>query len=215
MVEWMRTFVVSLPGSPRRDVVSSRLKIPFDFSDGVLLPLERVEYLRAWMRNEFPDLEADVKTRLSQGSLGTLLAHLRVFRRVAEQDEPFCLVLEDDCVVNPAFDLSLVDWDALHAAHGRPMFLFLHRCAFRYGLVAQLVTREGARFVLDRVHDLIATNVPIDLFVWHHPDVTRASLYLETNHQAWLFEHDGPVEHAPTSERVRVNRTYGHFGDLV
>ena len=214
----MRTFVVSLPGSPRREA-TPHLGLPFEFSDGVLLPLERVEFLQAWMREHFPDLTSTddyaARNMLSQGSLGTLLAFVHLFQRIAEQDDPFCLVLEDDCVANPAFEFAHVDWDDLHATYGRPMFLFLHKCSYRFGLVAQLVTREGARFVLDRVYQLLNMSIPIDLYIWQHPEITRASVYFETHHTAWLFEHVTPVEHAATSERIRINRAYGHAGDLI
>ena len=219
----VHTFVVSLPRSSRRLTVTAELGgagIDFAFSDGVLLPLERIEFLLVWLRDRFSEVgdrqdleEAARSSRLTQGSLGTLLAYLALFQTVIDSGEDVCLVLEDDVKIRQGVQYSRVNWEQLHASYGMPMFLFLHKCQHPFGLVAQLVSRKGALAVMERVTALLRSSRPIDLFVWDHPDITRRSLYPETGE--WLFEHASPVNHVPTSERMHINRVYGHDGDCV
>ena len=215
-----KTYVVSLLGSPRRVQMRDELErigLPFEFSDGVVMPLERVEYLRCWLRIRFPELNLDdaaETSRLSHGSLGTLLAYLAVFQRIAtDEANEVSLVLEDDCIAHRGMQFSSIDWEKLHASVGRPMVLFLHKCSHPFGLVAQMVSRQGARAIIDRVEDVLRSNMPIDLYIWQHPEITHTSLYRTTG--AWLFKHATPTNQVCSSERLRINRTYGCEGDYV
>ena len=214
-----RVFVLSLPSSPRRAIITHELNsagIPFEFVDGVEVGSDRATFLRMWMADHFPDTPGDYATsRLSHGTLGTLLAFMRLFKRIAEDgdvDTP-TLVLEDDNVVNRAFDFRHIDWRELHSSSGAPMFTFLSKSSKKYGLWAQLVSREGAQFVIDHVRDVLHTNIAIDFFVWLHPDMTRCNLY--TTSGAWLFEQLAPENHPGHSERLRINLRHTGKADDV
>lgn len=213
------TFVVSLPGSHRRAIIETELKridLPFEFSDGVLLPVERVEYLKLWLRARFSTQDFDEAAslcRLTQGSLGTLLAYLALFQSIATSTHDFAIVLEDDCRAHGGLKFAHIDWNELRASCGNPMFLFLHKCPYSFGMVAQLVTREGAQTVLENIDDVLRSSLPIDLYVWQRSCITRCSLFQTTG--AWMFEHVAPINHTITSERMTINRVYGHTGDYV
>ena len=188
----------------------------FEFADGVMVSQDRHAFLREWMATTFPELPpSPISTELSHGTLGTLLAFLQLFKRIAEDDRhALSLVVEDDSVINGAFDFGCIKWDALHESGGNSMFTFVHRSTKRYGLWAQLVSREGAQFMVGNVLDVLRANIPIDFYIWEHPSITRYNLFASTG--AWLFQQVAPENHVAHSERLRINMWHnGHARDYA
>jgi len=123
-------------------------------------------------------------------------------------------VIEDDSVVNPTFNFEYINWQNMISSCQSPMFLFVHRSTKQYGLWAQVVSREGARFMVDHMSDILRVNLPIDLFIWQHPEITRYNMFATTG--AWLFQQVTPENSIAFSERLRINMmTNGHMRDHV
>lgn len=100
----MKIFVISLKASYDRHAVMveqmERLGLPFEFVDAVdgrqLSGDELAElYDRKWAYRQ-------EGRHLTRGEIGCSLSHLRVYRKIVEDDIPFALVLEDDAWLTPS-----------------------------------------------------------------------------------------------------------------
>jgi glycosyl transferase family 25 len=104
-------FVVSIPGSPRRDGIASRLRslgLAFEFCDGVVIEREAVDahhdaaqFRKRKHRPAFP------------GEIGCALAHARVWQTVLERGITTAVVLEDDMLLDDDTSSALAALAAL------------------------------------------------------------------------------------------------------
>jgi glycosyl transferase, family 25 len=164
-------YVVSLPGSPRRDRIAqtlSNLAVPFRFCDAVDGRLLTDSELRACY-DEAAALRR-LGRRLTRAEVGCAISHRQVYRTMLSDNHAAAVVLEDDAVVADQFatfcrtcaglpqDIELL---SLHAEHGfvrrKPGFSWgdvaIHRAKsnlsttvgyFLRGSVAQKVLDSGA-----------------------------------------------------------------------
>jgi glycosyl transferase family 25 len=164
-------YVVSLPGSPRRDRIArtlSDLAVPFRFCDAVDGRSLTDGELRACY-DETGALRR-LGRRLTRAEIGCALSHRQVYRGMLSDNHAVAIVLEDDAIVGNEFatfcrtcaglpqDVELL---SLHAEHGfvrrRPGFSWgdgaIHRATsnlsttvgyFLRGSVAQKILDSGA-----------------------------------------------------------------------
>ncbi len=86
-------FVISLPGSSRREGVKKRFEaqgLSFEFFDGVRG--------RTGMAGQTEDGRT-FDSRVSQGEVGCWRSHLRVLQKMVDENIPFALIFEDDCLI--------------------------------------------------------------------------------------------------------------------
>lgn len=95
----VRSFVISLQGSKRRDVIGpalSRLQIPFEFFDGIdgraLSPDEMAAVYDGSLRTN---------RQLSPAEVGCALSHLAVYKRIVSEGLDGAVVFEDDAILGP------------------------------------------------------------------------------------------------------------------
>jgi len=206
-------YVISLPGSPRRPAIAAHLEargIPYRFWDGVRVPADAAGR-QGLLRSLAPGLDAS-RVTLTDGTLGTLLAYVTLWRHLAYEEEEGsggALVLEDDVVCNPGVDVAraLADADAL-AGQLRGDYCFLHWYPCRpTGAQAQIVTRKAARMLADHTQAVLEKNSPVDLMLWENcavADLAIGNAYGVTG--TWLFRHASDYGDEAQSERMRINR---------
>ena len=201
------TYVLSLPGSVRRHSIQHHLDargIAFEFVDGVLVPPKgRDAFCEAFLRDELGSTAQWRSNSLSHGSLGCALAFLRLIARASTRTMP-CLVLEDDAVFNPRLDAGLIQWSAILERTGSTDVAFLHVTPVRCGCVAMIIHAGLADFLRQRLQEFIDSNMPIDLFLWNHPDIRR--FVFQDLVRTGLFCHRGFINDSTTSERMRINQ---------
>jgi glycosyl transferase family 25 len=86
-------FVISLPGSSRREGVKKRFEaqgLSFEFFDGVRG--------RTGMAGQTEDGRT-FDSRLSQSEVGCWRSHLRVLQKMVDENIPFALIFEDDFLI--------------------------------------------------------------------------------------------------------------------
>jgi glycosyl transferase family 25 len=94
-----RCFVISLKGSPRRQVIGPALHalgIPFEFFDAVngrlLSPADIAASYDGGHRTN---------RQLSAPEIGCALSHMTLYRRIVAESIPAAIILEDDAIVGP------------------------------------------------------------------------------------------------------------------
>lgn len=91
-------FVISLAGSPRREVIAKALEgagITFSFFDAV-----DGRAMSAERRSEVYDGIGRKNRHLSPGEIGCALSHLTLYRRMVAENIPEALILEDDAIID-------------------------------------------------------------------------------------------------------------------
>lgn len=202
----VNVYVISMPGSPRRPVISSHLaanSIPFTFWDGVLVPAD-AEGRRQLIRDAGGDPDG---VTLVDGTLGCLLAHVGLWRHLADgANTEVAMVLEDDVMCNSAVDFRSLDVDALMKNHD---YCFLHMYPCRpTGAQAQLITPAAARLLTLNASAILAKNSPVDLMVWMNLPKSvslRIGDAYRGGHGAWLFRHASNYDDVSHSERMQIN----------
>lgn len=197
----MPVWVLSLPGSKRREKMSLRLgamNIPFRFMDGYLVhgtTEEALEDVGAKIGKQLPS-----KTNLQKGDLGCLLAYLLMCKKIVDETVPWVFIIEDDAMFNPAYpdvatsdlsDFVCSDWTFMHPNMG-------------YSTVGQIVTYVGAKKILKNADRIIACNLAIDLVLFSNlmSDFHIAVCY-NTNH--WIVDPEAPYDDIESSERLQIN----------
>jgi glycosyl transferase family 25 len=121
-------YVVSLPGSPRRDAIArvlANLAVPFRFCEAV----DGRQLADSELRACYDEAGAlrRLGRRLTRAEVGCTLSHRQVYRTMLNDNHAFAVVLEDDAIVGNEFatfcrtcaglpqDIELL---SLHAEHG-------------------------------------------------------------------------------------------------
>ena len=155
-------FVISLPGSPRRETMTRQMarwggRWSFvDAVDGRTLSAEELNRVYDEKRTL-----RRIGRPMSKGEIGTALSHASIYRRMEEEGIPRALILEDDAVLSSAFfdfpfgDISwpfdLISFFTDHAIVRRAPSAELagvgfHRAEWRSTCsVAYLISLDGAR----------------------------------------------------------------------
>lgn len=197
----MPLWVLSLPGSKRRETMALRLgamNIPFRFMDGYLVTSGNTDALKDVATKigvELPETSS-----LQRGDLGCLLAYFLMCKRIVDEKIPWVFIIEDDCVFNVAYpriaeadlsDFVCSDWTFMHPNMG-------------FSTLGQIVTYVGARKVLKHAARIIRCNLAIDLVLFSDlmADFHIASCY-GTNH--WLVDQEAPYDQKEFSERMLIN----------
>jgi GR25 family glycosyltransferase involved in LPS biosynthesis len=208
------TFVVSLPGSPRRQAVIqvlSSIGLRFTFWDGIFL--KDTKDLEYWKRTL--GIDPELNSQLTTGTLGCKLAFMSLFYTLGLALESghmkfdFVLVLEDDVVLNPQFNWNTIVWhDYVQAEYTH---LHLLPPNLRCGNQAQLITSSGILKLKANISRLFAADCPIDLLLWNSSlrvaDMSHASYHEPHN---WLFKHAVPYLDPNGSERLQINLLKHH-----
>ena len=178
----MITYVISLPNSPRRVVASEslgRTMLSWCFFDALTseqrsgLLYDEGRALEQWGRP------------LTESEIGAAASHVAVLRRIAEGENEWALVLEDDVFLDPSFDflclpelctdlglqyLRLYARSIARAKHvgwiGQRELLRFRRSPM--GCQAYIVSRSGAAGFLNSVKNILR---PIDWEMdryWHN-----------------------------------------------
>ncbi|EEX51326.1 glycosyltransferase family 25 protein [Pasteurella dagmatis] len=104
-------FVISLKGSPRRDVISQRLNglnLNFRFIDGIngkeltQDELNKVDY-------EFYLKRFNSRKPLTIGEVGCALSHLSIYEMIVQNKIEKAIILEDDAIVSQVFESLVKD----------------------------------------------------------------------------------------------------------
>lgn len=209
----VKTYVLSIPGSPRRaplELALSRAGVPFDFSDGVLVS-EDEAFLSSWLvrvagMSPAAAQEVASKNTLTRGSLGCLLAFLEIYVRIAREGHPLALILEDDVVPNPTVDFVTLDLASLVPPHADYVFVNHYPCG-PCGCQSSLVTLVGAQKIVAGIPTIVASDTPIDLFLWLRPSEIGLTIDELWRRGAgrWLFYHASGFDNIATSERMQLN----------
>jgi glycosyl transferase family 25 len=104
-------FVVSIPGSPRRDGIASRLRslgLAFEFCDGVVIEREAVD-----AHHDAAQFRKRKHRPALPGEIGCALAHARVWQAVLERGITTAVVLEDDMLLDDDTSSTLAALAAL------------------------------------------------------------------------------------------------------
>ena len=121
----MKAYVISLKDAvERRKVISQRLKncgVDFEFVDAV------------WGADvvDNPQFYSDKCSKknegrsLTCGEVGCALSHASVYKKIAESNEPYALIMEDDAV--PSYDLPIVLQELSKYLNGK-IIIPLERC---------------------------------------------------------------------------------------
>jgi glycosyl transferase family 25 len=159
-------YVISLPGSEeRRAVMRAQLNplgVPFRFFDAV--DGRKLEFSR--IREVAPKGGINYSGLLTPAEVGCAMSHLAVIRQIAEQDDEYAIVLEDDVLIMPGFrkfaheeylrSLPRFDILQLDGSHlTKPRFAFKVACFGEYefralptshhSMYALIYAREAAR----------------------------------------------------------------------
>jgi hypothetical protein len=201
----VHVWVLSLPNSQRRSVMSERLgkhNVPFQFMDGVLVDMEDLE-AEMQRHSELLRVPLPSTSKLPKGDLGCLLAYLHMCRRIVDEALPWVLILEDDVFFNPKFadhiatmnlaDYICSDWTFVHPNYG-------------YSTLGQVVTYVGAKKVLKRAGDILRVGLAIDLALFSDllSELHYAVCYGTDN---WLVDQDTPYNEKEFSERMQLNES--------
>ncbi len=103
-MEALKIYVISLPGSfERRRFITEQLNslelsyTLFDAIDGNALSEEE-------FNSKVDAVAIAPKLKwLTKGAVGCALSHIEVYKRIAQDNVPFALVLEDDCILHDKF----------------------------------------------------------------------------------------------------------------
>lgn len=193
-------WVLSLPGSKRREVMSVRLgkmNVPFRFMDGYLVSTteESLKDVGGRIGKQLPETST-----LKKGDLGCLLAYFLMCKRIVDEKIPWVFIIEDDCIFNPVYtnvaeadlsDFVCSDWTFMHPNMG-------------FSTLGQIVTYVGARKVLKNADRIIRCNLSIDLVLFSDlmPDFDIAICYGTNN---WLVDQEAPYDEKEFSERMALN----------
>ncbi len=105
----MKTYVINLDRNPER------LEFIREQLERIDVPFERISAVYgkalspAEMRERFSRLRSFVasKKRMSASEIGCALSHVKIYRKLIEENVPVALVLEDDAVLGPEFAANL------------------------------------------------------------------------------------------------------------
>ncbi len=194
MYQTLPAFVISIPNSKRRPKVEAMFRDyrgPFMFLNGVIAKTDedRKYHLRNLGRPE-----SLFDKMLTKGELGCALAHVYAYKYIVENKIPRALIMEDD--IEFAEDGVLEKLQKYRVPQNEPHITFLHDTDM-YGLQAQVITLDGARFLYNNRDKLICDAV--DMVIWHKRipvEYTRGPAY---------FKHGVPFNDPNTSERIQLN----------
>lgn len=210
-------FVINLKHSAdRRALMQERLSplgVEFSFFDAVNgrdLDIETLPAYDKWRRRMLFGHD------LTKGEIGCLLSHLGIYREILKRNLEQAIVFEDDVVLSPDFAnvvrelLNMpVKWDLVRFLDSNKLFeksravgpVFGRFELIRPAIVvggghAYLITREGARLLLQRTERYV---VPIDTYhgyVWKtglevfsvRPSVAGQDKRIESTIEASRFE---------------------------
>lgn len=197
----MPLWVLSIPGSKRRETMALRLSamnIPFRFMDGYLVSSTNEEALKDVATKI--SVELPPTSTLKRGDLGCLLAYFLMCKCVVDEKIPWVFIIEDDCIFNPAYpeiattdlsDFVCSDWTFMHPNMG-------------FSTLGQIVTYVGARKILKNAARIIRCNLSIDLVLFSDlmMDLNIATCY-GTSH--WIVDQADPYDDKQFSERMVIN----------
>ena len=165
----MKAYVINLPEA------ESRLAHMREVLAGIGLPFERFEALnpaRAALHPCFAQIPPMKERNWVPGEIAIILSHFEVWRLIANGEEKFGMVLEDDLVVDPALarvlngscpipeDADLIKLDSgqhtLVALSRRSMatpdgFAWHRLRSLHYGGAAYLISRPAARKLMESI----------------------------------------------------------------
>lgn len=129
----IKCFVINLPRSIERlHACSNRLQqLGIDYeiftaTDGFNLTAQDLELCKIETTSVLPlnkQRQIMMKNPLSPCEVGCALSHLRLYQHILQQHLPYACILEDDCLVKPAFKTALnsisqldLSWDLINFA---------------------------------------------------------------------------------------------------
>ena len=194
----MPILIISLPGSPRREKMMKRFenyKGKVIFIDGVYIKSE--DDRKRWMDILGLDYSTISKLLGGNGELGCALAHVSAYKYMIDNNIQRALILEDDAVPRYSDSIQDIENYKLEKERDEPSIKFIAGLNM-YGLVAQIVTLQGAKQLYKHRKELI-TLAPIDLVIW------EKMIPIDYVKGEPMFKHEDIINQAKTSERIRIN----------
>jgi len=171
----VRKYVITLESASRKDqYLSDNLHFgPYEFVEGVSDVSQHTFTV-------LPTYRDRIRNRaITEGEIGCMLSHAGVWQRIADGDDPFAFVFEDDVVISRSIhaiseqltsDMKDIAWDWIYLSRkainndvGSGPVDGMVRPGYSYWACAYMISREGARKLCESLP--LSRVIPVDEYV--------------------------------------------------